>query len=276
MASEQFQIFKKGSKTYFYSSLFFPKKVRDDVFKLYAFVRVADNYVDQVPQDKEGFLAFKQTYLQAIKGAEVDNGVIRGFVAVAKKYAFDPEWANAFLASMEQDLYKGNYTELDETYAYIYGSAEVIGLFMSKILGLPECSYPYAKQQGRAMQLINFIRDIAEDLELNRQYLPLDEHWQKLDASFAMQNPENFKRWLQNYIAIYDAVQQEAAKGYAYIPRRYLIPIKTASDLYNWTATKIRKNPLLVFKKKAKPPLAVIILTLLKNTLFLRKRSTCV
>ena len=55
-----FQIFKQGSKTYFYSSIFFPSIIRKDVFKLYAFVRKTDNYVDATPQDIDGFNNFKK------------------------------------------------------------------------------------------------------------------------------------------------------------------------------------------------------------------------
>ena len=55
-------IFKKGSTTYYNSTKLFPSKIRKDVTTLYSFVRIADNYVDAVPQDVEGFMNFKNTY----------------------------------------------------------------------------------------------------------------------------------------------------------------------------------------------------------------------
>ncbi|MFP4301728.1 MAG: squalene/phytoene synthase family protein, partial [Spirochaetaceae bacterium] len=61
-----YETFKSGSKTYFNSSVFFPRDVREDVFVLYGFVRVADNYVDQVPQDAEGFYEFRRAYEKAL------------------------------------------------------------------------------------------------------------------------------------------------------------------------------------------------------------------
>lgn len=54
-----YTIFKKGSRTYFYSTIFFPKTVKKDVFTLYSFLRKADDYVDSIPQDAESFYAFK-------------------------------------------------------------------------------------------------------------------------------------------------------------------------------------------------------------------------
>ena len=55
-----YSLFKKGSKTYFYSTIFFPKKVKEEVFILYSFLRKADDYVDAIPQDAEGFYDFRE------------------------------------------------------------------------------------------------------------------------------------------------------------------------------------------------------------------------
>ena len=63
--SDPNEIFKRGSTTYYNSTKLFPRKIRDKVTALYSFVRVADNYVDTVPQDVKGFLAFKEEYYSA-------------------------------------------------------------------------------------------------------------------------------------------------------------------------------------------------------------------
>ena len=59
-------IFLRGSHTYFWSSLFFPLSVRREVATLYAFVRTADDFVDQVPSDREGFESFEESYREAL------------------------------------------------------------------------------------------------------------------------------------------------------------------------------------------------------------------
>jgi phytoene synthase len=59
-----FSIFKQGSRTYFYSSLFFPSYLKKDVFSLYGFVRKADNLVDSIPQDIKGFYDLKKNIIQ--------------------------------------------------------------------------------------------------------------------------------------------------------------------------------------------------------------------
>jgi phytoene synthase len=76
---------------------------------------------------------------------------------------------------MQMDIDKREYKTLDDTLEYIYGSAEVIGLFMAQIMGLPEEAHDFAKMQGRAMQFINFIRDIDEDITLGRRYFPTQD-----------------------------------------------------------------------------------------------------
>ena len=169
---EVYKTFKKGSKTYFFSSLFFPKAAKEDVFMLYSFVRVADSFVDEIPQQKKEFLEFKQKFYQAYDGVLADNLIIDGFVKLMKKHDFELEWVTLFLNAMEMDLTKSEYHTIQETEEYMLGSAGVIGYMMCAVLGIPKSAFPQAKALGFAMQYANFIRDIDEDQELNRTYLP--------------------------------------------------------------------------------------------------------
>ena len=91
-----------------------------EVTQLYNFVRIADNYVDSVPQDTEGFLNFKNEYYEVLSGKESDNKVITEFVKLSKKRQFENEWVDAFLHSMEMDTYKSNYENLDELNTYLW------------------------------------------------------------------------------------------------------------------------------------------------------------
>lgn len=259
-------IFKKGSKTYFTSSLFFPREVKEDVIRLYAFVRVADDFVDQVPPDREGFTRFVGLYNQALDRGPCGDLVIDSFVRLAKKLDFDPDWTGAFLHSMSLDLHKPAYSTMEETLHYIYGSAEVIGLYMSRIMGLPEEAYPYARMQGRSMQLINFVRDIQEDLDMGRVYLPLGGlDPDLLQETSARRYPGEFQAFIFKMLDFYFQWQEEAERGYAYIPGRYLVPIKTASDMYRWTAGTIRQDPYVVYARQVKPSRTRIITQVARN-----------
>lgn len=264
-----FTIFRQGSTTYFYSSLFFPTKIRKNVFILYAFVRQADNYVDQIPQNKKGFYHFKNQFNQAWNGKETGNIVIDSFVVLAKEKHFEKKWIDAFLDSMEMDLTKRIYQTMDETLQYIYGSAEVIGLFMARILGLVDRSFESAKYLGRSMQYINFIRDISEDNKLGRLYFPQTElakyGLERLNSDYAKSHPDQFTSFMKAQITRYCGWQELAEHGYDFIPRRYLIPIKTASEMYKWTAHQIAHDPFIVYRWKVKPMISQIIAETFKS-----------
>jgi phytoene synthase len=261
-------IFRKGSTTYYYSSLFFPPTIREDVFTLYAFVRTADNYVDAVPQQSDKFHAFEQETYQALDGNKSHNDVIDAFVHLAKRKHIEKTWIVSFLDAMKQDLKKTTYQTFEELEAYMYGSAEVVGLMMARIFELPEQSLRFAQLQGKAMQLINFVRDIKEDIELGRTYLPVEDMKRFGIQSLPPKSPQEvevFAQFMLFEIQRYEEIQQEAENGYPFIPRSFRIPVKTAAQMYLWTANQIKKNPMIVFEKKIKPKPAYVMLNYGKN-----------
>jgi 15-cis-phytoene synthase len=266
-----YNIFKKGSKTYFYSTIFFPKAVKRDVFLLYSFLRKADDYVDSIPQDSEGFYALKDRYSEAKKGGITGDVVVDSFVELANRKNFKDSWVEAFLNSMEMDIYKSSYQTMDELMKYLYGSSEVVGLFMAKIMNLSEESYNGARHLGRAMQYINFIRDINEDIMLGRIYFPADDleefGLENLEEKHTRNNIEGFKGFVRKQLDTYKDWQRTAETSFSYIPYRYLISIKTASDMYNWTAKEIETDPLVVYRRKVKPSAPKIVFNVFSNSI---------
>ena len=272
----QAQVFKAGSTTYFNSSLFFPPAMRAEVFALYGFVRVADNFVDAVPQEAEAFWRFVARYCAAWAGTPADDAIIDDFVTLARRLEFDPVWTDAFLASMEADLTQRFYRTEAEMLEYVYGSAEVIGLYMAKIMRLPAEAQFAAQRLGRAMQVINFIRDAAEDAGLGRRYLPLERDGVRLlgvpddwlpSREWAQAHPAEWTAFLRGHLERYAAWQAEAEAGYRFIPRRPRMAVRTAGDMYNWTARKIAADPFVVFARQVKPKKARIVAQALWNGL---------
>ncbi len=272
-----YTIFKKGSRTYFYSTIFFPKTVKKDVFTLYSFLRKVDDFVDSIPQETESFYAFKENYNHAKVGELTGDVVIDSFVELANRKNFESKWIDAFLNSMEMDIYKSTYQDMDELMTYLYGSSEVVGLFMAKIMDLSPDSFNSAKNLGRAMQYINFIRDISEDIELGRVYFPQDDleefGLENLEENHTIIRKDSFKGFIRKQLDTYKIWQTEAEKGFSFIPYRYLISIKTASDMYNWTAREIEMDPFIVYKKKVKPSTSKIVFNVFSNSIGLRLSS---
>lgn len=261
------QIFKQGSTTYYFSSKFFPKQIRRDVFLLYSFVRVADDYVDTIPPKAADFYRLREAWDRAkanrdfstISGTSdsIDKRIINNIVHISRKYEFDPAWVDSFLDSMQADLSDRTYRKLDDTLWYIYGSAEVIGLMMARVMGLPPEADEAARLQGRAMQYLNFIRDIVEDNGLGRCYFPESDlkkfGLKDLERVTVEKNPENFKQFIRFQLRLYRDWQQQAKEGFSYIPGRLRIPLQTAVDMYDWAADQIEGSPLSVYDHKIKP-----------------------
>jgi len=272
------QIFKKGSTTYYWSSKFFPEATRQDVFKLYSFVRVADDFVDATPQDKKSFDALARAWSKLASGKKIRqkqgntiNKVTQNMYDVAIKYHFDFAWIDAFLASMKMDLQGRTYETMDDTLEYIYGSAEVIGLMMARILGVKPEAYEYAKMQGRAMQYINFIRDISEDIDLGRCYFPKTElhkyGLETLSERVVLHHRPEFREFIEGQLQHYTEWQKEANKGFKAIPYKQRIALRTAVDMYNWTALKLARDPFVVFYKKVKPSKYRVVTRALKRSI---------
>lgn len=265
-----YSIFKAGSKTYFYSTTFFPKKVKKDVFILYSFLRKADDYVDAIPQDTDGFFAFKERFEIAWDGEKSGDVVADSFAELSHRKKFERSWVDAFLNSMEMDITISKFETFKDLKTYLYGSAEVVGLFMAKIMDLPMDSYESARYLGRAMQYMNFIRDIAEDLDLRRTYFPQNElkkHGLKsLKFNEIKNKKDNFKAFIRDQIAVYQKWQIKAEKGYTFIPYRYLVPIKTAADMYTWTGSQIYNDPFIVYQRKVKPGVGRILSKIISNS----------
>lgn len=262
-------IFQKGSTTYFYSSLFFPRKTLKEVTKLYSYVRVADDFVDAIPQQKKEFEHFAEMTMKMLSGKPVENPVIHALGSVVHSYKLDPKWITEFLEAMRSDLSKSYYATMVELDKYMYGSAEVVGLMMAKIMQVPETGYASARLLGKSMQYINFLRDVNEDLSLGRQYIPQEvlesyrlssleyTHTYALQEEFIQMYRDEIKRFLE--------LDDLAREGFAAIPKRFRVAVKTASDMYRWTAKEIAKDPFIIYEKKVKPKKSFIIWQGIKN-----------
>jgi phytoene synthase len=197
--------------------------------------------------------------------------VVDSFVKLLERRKFEASWVDAFLNSMEMDITKFKYETMNELLIYLYGSSEVVGLFMAKIMDLSEESYESARYLGRSMQYINFIRDISEDIDLGRTYFPQKDlksfNIESLDEEYTRKNPEEFNGFVRKQLETYYFWQEKAEEGFSYIPFRYLVPIKTASDLYKWTGNQINKNPFVVYQKKVKPSLPNILSKVVFNSI---------
>ncbi|WP_298546529.1 phytoene/squalene synthase family protein [uncultured Aquimarina sp.] len=158
----------------------FDKSIRDSIYSIYGFVRFADEIVDTFHDyDKATlFSDFEEDYYRAYNQGISLNPILNSFQITVRKYNIDDELIQAFLKSMHSDLSKKEFDD-DEIKAYIYGSADVVGLMCLKVfVNGDEEHYqalkPAAMRLGSAFQKVNFLRDINDDInELHRIYFPI-------------------------------------------------------------------------------------------------------
>jgi 15-cis-phytoene synthase len=167
-------------RTYYLSTLLLPPGKRPFVNSLYGFARYADEIVDNGdPTTKEEELrGWKDRVLADIDLGRVstDDPVSRALLHTMQKWDIPSAHIKAFLESMLMDLTVSEYPTYEDLKVYMYGSAAVIGLQMVPILEpLAEEAYPRAHVLGEAFQLTNFVRDIGEDLQRGRVYLPMED-----------------------------------------------------------------------------------------------------
>jgi len=174
----------RHGRTYFLATRLLPRERRPAVHALYGFARYADEIVDDLDDDRP--VAEKAIELdalagsmeQALCGGPASHPVLVALADTARRYDIEHRHFTDFMTSMAMDTHVTGYASFGDLGVYIHGSAAVIGLQMLPILGT---TVPRAEAEGPAaalgvaFQLTNFLRDVGEDLDRGRVYLPVDE-----------------------------------------------------------------------------------------------------
>lgn len=249
-------------KTYYLATLLLPKAKRPFVHALYGFARYADEIVDDlaselsVEEKAEVLSKWGNGVLADLKKGTSQDHVGRALIDTVNRFDIPHEHFEAFLHSMTMDLTVQEYESYEDLLEYVYGSAAVIGLEMVPILGpLHNDAFEAAKKLGIAFQLANFIRDVDEDLDRGRVYLPLKELGQ-FDVTREMLEervltPEIIEA-LKFQIARVRQLQAEAAPGITMLEASSRPCIEAASTLYCGIVDEVEKIGYDIFNHRAK------------------------
>ncbi|MCP4483362.1 MAG: phytoene/squalene synthase family protein [Flavobacteriaceae bacterium] len=239
-------ITKKYSTSFSIAVNLLSPNIREAIYNIYGFVRVADEIVDSFEEyPKEELLdRFEQEYRYSLKVGISTNPVINAFQGTVSKYNIDYALVESFLKSMRTDLEKQNYNNQKEIDDYIYGSADVVGLMCLKVFvqgddekynNLKEA----AMKLGSAFQKVNFLRDLNEDFEnLNRSYFPNI-------------NPNNFTEADKSRVLLeINNDFEEAYKGIVKLPKEAKLAVYVAYKYYFNLLHKIERTPSKTLKEK--------------------------
>ncbi|MFN0278490.1 MAG: phytoene/squalene synthase family protein [Pyrinomonadaceae bacterium] len=251
-------ITRKFGTSFFFATQFFPPETRNGIYAIYSFARIPDEIVDD--HEKEGKATaidqlneWRDRWLAAMKAGRSDDDVMNAIVHTFHKYKIPVEEGEAFLRSMFMDEEKSTYANYAELEEYMYGSAGVIGLMVTRIVGFSsEEAFPHALKLGYAFQLTNFLRDIREDYEeLGRVYMPQDElerfglsnddiSKQKCDDRFIA-----FMKW---QIARNRGVYKEALAGIPMLAWRGRLAVRVSYVLYKAILAEIERAGYNVYR----------------------------
>lgn len=252
-------------RTYYLATRLLPAWKRRHVHALYGFTRYADDIVDELPAgEREARLAdWSARFLAGLAGAPVDDPLLPAVLHTVQVFDIDRADFASFLRSMAMDLTVTRYATYADLLSYMDGSAAVIGTMMLPILGSadPRAAREPARQLGLAFQLTNFIRDVAEDLDRGRVYLPeadLDRFGvSRADLAQALADGRAGRR-IRDLVAFEVSRAREhyaaAAVGIPLLERSSQACIRAAYHVYGAILTEIERQSYDVFVRRAVVP----------------------
>ena len=245
------------AKSFYFSARFLPKEKRWATYALYGFCRYADNLIDNPRiRPKQQLVSevacFRRELKLAYRWGESEHPILKPFIFVAKKYRIPIEYPLDLLKGVQMDIEASRYETFDVLYVFCYRVASVVGLMMTHIMGYKDNhAFKYAEKLGIAMQLTNILRDVQEDKEMGRIYLPLEDLRRFGITEEDIINEKFDKKFRQLIKFQVDRAHnyyEESSKGIPMLNTDSQFAIYSASKIYQGILSKIEArgyNPFL-------------------------------
>lgn len=256
------KIHRRFGSTYYFASRGFAPRIRRRVDALYGFVRVADEIVDDAglpdaDSRARSLDAYRSEFLLGLSGTRPLRPVLRAFCDLAQAVCIPPEEPLQFLDAMAMDLTIKRYATYEALRKYMAGSAAVIGVMMCRVLEtrFTERTLSGAMILGEAMQLTNFLRDVAEDAARGRIYLPqedLDRFGVREEDILGSQLSDGFVELMRFEIERARALYRDSDPGIGDLPLRARRSVGIARILYSRILDRIEELDYNVFENRAR------------------------
>ncbi len=239
------------SKSFYFSARFLPKEKRWATYALYGFCRFVDNLIDN-PRNRpkqqliSEIACFRRELRLAYRWGESEHPILKPFILVTKTYRIPIEYPLDLLKGVQMDIETIRYDTFDDLYLFCYRVASVVGLMMTHIMGYKNNNaFEYAEKLGIAMQLTNILRDVKEDKDMGRIYLPLEELEQfgiTEDDVFKENFNDQFRLLIKFQVERADSYYREADKGIPMLTTASQFSIYSASKIYQGILRKIEQR----------------------------------
>lgn len=252
------EVTARHSRTFSLASGLLPSAKRNAARALYAFCRVTDDIVDRQSDDDSWnpAQAIERWRDRAVRDCEdPDDPLIIAWLDTQATYGIPRLYAEQLIDGVSQDIEQHQYDTFAELSAYCYGVASTVGLMAMHIIGFsgPE-AVPYAVKLGVALQLTNILRDIGEDWEAGRLYLPLEElaEFGLSPADIAAgEVTERWRAFMSFQIARIRRLYAESMPGIGMLHRDGRFAIGAAAELYAGILRDIEVHDMDVFRRRA-------------------------
>ncbi|MET0752447.1 MAG: phytoene/squalene synthase family protein [Pyrinomonadaceae bacterium] len=260
---------KTHAKSFYFAAKFLPFHKQKAVYPIYAFCRKIDDEIDETAEENQAkaiqTVENWKAKLNAIYESRTDNGqrttgneqnpVLLAWQDVLKTYEIPRELPLELMRGVLMDTHTKRYETFGELYVYCYRVASTVGLMSSEILGYSDAkALEYAEAMGIGMQLTNILRDVKEDAQMGRVYLP-QEDLRAFDVSekqiFAGEMNENFVRLMKFQVERARNYYREGEKGIALLEKDSRFTVLLASRIYGKILDEIEKQNYDVFKRRA-------------------------
>lgn len=255
-------ITKQFGTSYYFATRFLPSDLRQATYALYSFFRIPDEIVDNSKQDNSENILLEMDEWSAMwelaySGQSTKYPILDLTAKVFKKYNIPYQYSTDFLDAMKQDVYTKRYNTYKDLQGYMYGSASVVGLIMSYVIGFNNIkALDYAPYLGEAMQLTNFIRDVGEDYkERGRIYLPqedMNRYYVKETDIRDHQVSDNFIELIKFEVRRARTLYKKSDEGIKYLNKRGRFAVIMASRMYEAILDKVEQNQYDVLNKRAR------------------------
>jgi len=250
------QVIKHHSKTFYTTFSILPEESRKAVWAVYAFCRTVDDIVDEGEKPATKLLEFSTDFEQFLNGKyEKHNPMWVALTDVFEKYEMDVQAFRDLIKGQKMDLFINRYETMEQLLHYCYHVASTVGLMLLPILAPKKVAFlrEGAIALGLGMQITNILRDVGEDLERNRIYLPKEimSQYGLTEKDLWLKKVElPFTRVWEELALKAEKYYNEALQTIDEYPDYSRIPVKAAALLYRQILDTIRQNHYHVFNEK--------------------------
>jgi phytoene synthase len=257
-------ITREHAKSFYYATQFFPPEKQWATYAVYGFCRFTDDLVDKAdgalprPTIQRNLDDWREKLMAAYEQGESPDPILAAYIDTARRFEVPQQYALDLISGTEMDLHCNRYPTFEALRVFCYRVASVVGLMMAHVIGTATAqAREYAIDMGIAMQLTNILRDVGEDLQRERIYLPLEDLDQFNYSPTQLQQRvinEQFIALMHFEIERARSYYRQAEPGIELLSADGRFAVRLAARLYQGILRVIEQNHYDVFSRRATVP----------------------